>query len=108
MIIGQPAGEPSFLISQEWLERSRDTAPEEIAAFLREEGFQPVPHSYFGWYRSADGAVIVDAKADNFITTEADIIALDLQMAQFTREEALAAGLTPPPDTDDGSSTHIS
>jgi hypothetical protein len=50
--------------------------------------------------------VIVDAKADNFITTEADIIALDLQMAQFTREEALAAGLTPPPDTDDGSSPH--
>jgi hypothetical protein len=108
MIIGQPVGEPAFIISQDWLERSRDSSPVEIAAFLRDEGFEPVPFSYFGWYRSQDGMVIVDAKADNFITTEADIIALDLQMAQFTREEALAASLTPPPDTDDGSSTHIS
>lgn len=108
MIIGQPVGEPSFVISQDWLDRSRDTAPSDIAAFLTEEGFESVPNSYFGWYRSADGTAIVDAKADNFITTEADIIALDLQMAQFTREEALAAGLTPPPGSDEDVSLSIS
>ncbi|MBE2284461.1 MAG: hypothetical protein IAE77_13470 [Prosthecobacter sp.] len=104
MIIGQPAGEPSFIISQDWLDRVRDTTPSDIAAFLNDEGFEPVTRSYFGWYRDADGTVIVDAKADNFITTEADIIALDLQMAQFSREEALAAGLTSPPDMDEDSS----
>lgn len=101
MIIGQPAGEPSFVISQEWLPKSQNTTPEAIALMLRREGFEEVPHSYFGWYRSSDGMTIVDAKPDNFVMTTGGMMALDLQMAQFTREEALAAGLTPPPDTDD-------
>lgn len=97
MIIGQPAGEPSFVISQEWLEKSHNTGPEEIDAFLRKEGFEPVPHAYFGWYRVSDGMAIVDAKPDNFVLTTAGIMALDLQMAQFTEEVAEAAGLQPPP-----------
>lgn len=93
MIIGQPVGEPSFVISQEWLERSQDAHPDSIADLLREVGFESVPRSYFGWFRSADGVVIVDAKADNFIATEADVIALDLQMALFTPDQMIAAGL---------------
>lgn len=100
MIIGQPAGEPSFVISQEWLERAQDATPLDIAGMLTEDQFQAVRHSYYGWYRSADGVVIVDAKADNFIATQADIIALDLQMAIFTPEQAAAAGLLSAPNID--------
>lgn len=95
MIIGQPAGEPSFVISQEWLEKAQDSNPGNIAGLLCEMGFESVPHSYFGWFRKDDGVVIVDAKADNFMATEADVIALDLQIALFTSDQMAAAGLVP-------------
>lgn len=100
MIIGQPAGEPSLVISQEWLEKNKDAAPGDIAGLLQEVGFEAVPRSYFGWFRSPDRVVIVDAKADNFIDTVADVIALDLQMAVFTPEQMIDAGLplTQPPN----------
>lgn len=96
MIIGQPAGEPSFVISQEWLVKSQNTTPSEIALFLRREGFEPVPNTYFGWYRRSDGMTIVDAKPDNFIITAGGLMALDLQMAVFTPEQAVSAGLATP------------
>lgn len=96
MIIGQPSGEPSLIISQEWLERDHDVTPEMIAQRMGQDNFVPVPKSYFGWYRASDGMVVVDAKADNFIGTPGGVIALDLQMAQFTSEQAAAAGLEPP------------
>ena len=41
---------------------------------LVEEGFRPVPSSYFGWYRPTDGSVIVDAKPGNFIKTSEGLI----------------------------------
>ncbi|MFN0080351.1 MAG: hypothetical protein ACKVY0_28115 [Prosthecobacter sp.] len=105
MIIGQPAGEPSFVISQEWLERQQEITPGLIAQRMADDGFAQVPKSYYGWYRAADGVVVVDAKADNFIATAAGIIALDLQMAVFNRDQAMAAGLPPPPDTDSPTTT---
>lgn len=93
MIIGQPPGEPSFLISQEWLEKTGNTTPEEIAVFLEGEGFAPVAGSYFGWYRASDRMAVVDAKPDNFVKTAGGMMALDLQILQFTPDEARAAGL---------------
>ncbi len=106
MIIGQLAGEPSIVISQEWLEKSMPATTEAIAAEMNDHGFTPVPNSYFGWYRESDRAVVVDAKPDNFIATAAGIIALDLQMAVFSPAEAVEAGLsyTAKTSTDTGAS----
>lgn len=94
MIIGQPAGQPSIVISQRWYEREGLATNEAIHGMLVEEGFRPVPSSYFGWYRPTDGSVIVDAKPDNFIKTSEGLIPIDLQMAQFTPAQLQAAGLT--------------
>lgn len=99
MIIGQPSGQPSIVISQRWYERAGIATNEAIHDFLVEEGFRPVPSSYFGWYRPSDRVVIVDAKPDNFIRTSAGLIPIDLQMAQFTPEQLNAAGLTSDPST---------
>jgi hypothetical protein len=94
MIIGQPAGQPSIVISQLWYERVGIATNEVIHEMLVDEGFRPVPASYFGWYRPADGTVIVDAKPDNFIRTTEGIIPIDLQIAQFTAQQLTQAGLT--------------
>ncbi len=94
MIIGQPAGQPSIVISQLWYEKDGVATNEAIHEMLVDEGFRPVPASYFGWFRPADGTVIVDAKPDNFIRTKEGLIPIDLQMAQFTPEQLTAAGLT--------------
>lgn len=93
MIIGQPAGQPSIIISQSWYERAGVATNEIIHDFLVGEGFRSVPSSYFGWYRFEDGVVIVDAKPDNFIMTDAGLIPIDLQMSQFDSEELTKAGL---------------
>ena len=97
MIIGQPAGQPSIVISQRWYEREGLASNEAIHQMLVDEGFRPVPSSYFGWYRPTDGSVIVDAKPDNFIQTREGLIPIDLQMAQFTPEQLKTAGLTSDP-----------
>ncbi len=93
MIIGQPSGQPSIVISQRWYQKDGVATNEAIHAYLVEEGFRPVPSSYFGWYRPEDGVVIVDAKPDNFIRSNEGLLPIDLQMAQFSPEELTAAGL---------------
>lgn len=94
MIIGQPSGQPSIVISQRWYQRQGVATNEAIHTYLVEEGFRPVPSSYFGWYRPTDGVVIVDAKPDNFICSNEGILPIDLQMAQFSTEQLQTAGLT--------------
>jgi hypothetical protein len=96
MILGQPAGEPSMVISQPWFEKHDAPSLTDIAAYLRADGFLPAPHSYFGWYRPEDGVVIVDAKPDNFIQTEAGLVPIDLQMGHFTAAQLQQAGLASP------------
>lgn len=95
MIIGQPSGQPSIVISQPWYEKAGIATNEAIHDLLVGEGFRSVPSSYFGWYRPQDGVVIVDAKPDNFIRTPAGVIPIDLQMALFSQEELKRAGLDP-------------
>lgn len=94
MIIGQPSRQPSFVISQSWLDKEGIATNEGISAYLTEEGFREVPGSYFGWYRPADGVVIVDAKPDNFIKTAAGLVPIDLQMAVFDEKQVIEAGLS--------------
>jgi len=97
MIIGEPAGQPSFVVSQGFLESVHpdDLPPttEQISDFMHEHGFREAPKSYFGWYRPADATVVVDAKPDNFVLTAEGVRPIDLQMAQFTPEEMQSAGL---------------
>jgi hypothetical protein len=93
MIIGQPPGEASMVISQPWLKKQGAATNEVIRDLLEAEGFLPVPNSYFGWYRPTDNVVIVDAKPDNFIATAEGVFPIDLQMRVFTPEEMQAAGL---------------
>lgn len=85
MIIGEPTGQPSFVISQPFIKALNPVAPgpdeSQIAAFLATHGFESVPGSYFGWQRAADGVVILDARRDNFILSEEGVIPIDLQMA---------------------------
>ena len=85
MIIGEPSGHPSFVISQQFIETPDENAPapteRQIATFLAAHGFDPVSGSYFGWQRVADGVVILDARRDNFILAAEGVIPIDLQMA---------------------------
>ncbi|WP_264487800.1 hypothetical protein [Luteolibacter arcticus] len=97
MIIGQPPGQPSLVISQRWYAKEGLATNESIHDLLTGEGFRAVPSSYFGWYRPEDGVVIVDAKPDNFIRTHEGLIPIDLQMAQFDTDQLAAAGLSSDP-----------
>ena len=99
MIIGQPTGQPSIVISQLWYEKDGVATNEAIHDLLVEEGFRAVPSSYFGWYRPSDGVVIVDAKPDNFIRTAVGLVPIDLQMAQFDQAQLTAARLSAPDDS---------
>jgi hypothetical protein len=93
MVLFEPAGQPSLVISQEWFESGEAPEMSEIARSLRADGFESVPNSYFGWYRASDGVVVVDAKPDNFVKTPLGVVPIDLQMAVFSPEEARLAGL---------------
>ena len=85
MIIGEPAGQPSFVISQPFIETPEENFPApteaQIEALLTAHGFESVPGSYFGWQRVSDGVVILDARRDNFILSAEGVIPIDLQMA---------------------------
>lgn len=90
MMIGQPAGQPSAVISQEWISAASLRFPspdeEEIAAFMRGLGFRKIRDSFTGWARH-DGVVVMDAKSDNFILTDKGIIPIDLQIGVIKPSE---------------------
>lgn len=93
MILGEPSGRPSFVISQEFVEAANPQQPspteEQIAEFLRKYHFKWIPGTYFGWYRREDAVAIVDAKRDNFILSHEGVIPIDLQMAYVDLPEAV-------------------
>ena len=95
MIIGERGGQPSFVVSQRFIESADARFPKpseaQITAFLEAHGFDPLPRSYFGWLRRADGVVLLDARADNFILSAEGVVPIDLQMAVIPE---LAAGTT--------------
>jgi hypothetical protein len=48
MLIGQPSGQPSIVISQRWYEKEGVVTNEDIHDLMVQEGFRSVPASYFG------------------------------------------------------------
>jgi hypothetical protein len=99
MIIGQPSGQPSFVVSQKWVEPHdpNDSAPteSELESFMIDNGFRRIPASYFGWWRPTDGVVALDAKRDNFVRSPQGVIPIDLQMWQFHLEQLADINLKP-------------
>ena len=91
MIIGERSGQPSFVVSQRFIEAADPRFPKpneaQLVAFLEAHGFQPLPRSYFGWRRTRDGVVVLDARADNFILSAEGVIPIDLQMAVIAAPE---------------------
>ena len=85
MIIGERGGQPSFVVSQRFISAADSRFPKPtataIAAFFEAHGFEPLPRSYFGWVRAADGVVVLDARPDNFVFAAESVIPIDLQMA---------------------------
>ena len=88
MIIGQPAGGLSLVISQPWLNSKDPSDPHpsesEIARLLEDRGFSRLAGSFFGWEDSGAGLIILDAKADNFISTAHGILPIDLRLTHCT------------------------
>lgn len=82
MIIGQPSGGISFVISQPWIEAADPAQPHpdgrQIADYLRERGFTPLFAALFGWMHEDDSYIILDAKPDNFVLTHRGILPIDL------------------------------
>jgi hypothetical protein len=93
----------SFL--SKWLtaaDLNHPTPPiEEIYEYLTNVGFEPAPKSYYGWLRRADGVLIVDAKPDNFMKTQAGVTPVDLQMSSVQPYEL------PPPAHEEPTMIHL-
>ena len=64
MILGEPSGQPSFVVSQRFIQAADLRFPKPtaaaISAFLEAHGFEPLPRSYFGWVRAAEGVIPID------------------------------------------------
>jgi hypothetical protein len=86
MIIGQPAGGLSLVTSQGWLDAADSARPHpteaQIAEFMKSMGFVPLLGALFGWQQNSGPVIILDAKPDNFILTEAGILPIDLVITE--------------------------
>ena len=84
IILGQPPGGISLVISQPWLDASDVSEPHptdpSIAQYLEARGFVCIPDAFYGWRREADGVVILDARSDNFVVTVAGLLPIDLHL----------------------------
>jgi hypothetical protein len=91
LILFAAVGQPSFVISQQWIIAADSVHPtpssEEISEYLRARAFEVAPKSYYGWFRRADAVLVVDAKPDNFSKTHAGITPVDLQMSRAKLQE---------------------
>jgi hypothetical protein len=92
MLIGAVGGGCSIVISQRWLVAADSQNPhptlDEIAAYMTERGFKALPNSFFGWFREADGVLLLDAKADNFVKTPDGILPFDLVLTRCHESSA--------------------
>ena len=88
MMIGQSSGGLSLVISQPWLDAANPQNPHpnelEIIKLLKDRGFRQLIGSLFGWQQDDSQLVILDAKPDNFVSTEAGILPIDLLLTQYT------------------------
>lgn len=61
LFFDDPSEAPYIVISQPWLKSEGVVTNKAIEELLSKEGFTPVPDSFFGWVRKADGVVVLDA-----------------------------------------------
>jgi hypothetical protein len=87
LVLGQASGGLSLVISQPWLDAANPLSPHpseaELRPYLSARGFSPLFQSFYGWIDEAFGYVLLDAKEDNFILTEAGILPIDLLIAKI-------------------------
>jgi hypothetical protein len=87
MIIGQPAGGLSLVISQPFLQPANPSSPhpteEALTPYLQGYGFQRLLNSFFGWINEDQQLVVLDAKPDNFILTPEGILPIDLLITEY-------------------------
>jgi len=87
VLVGQPAGGLSLVISQPWLDAIDPEEPhpddKQIASHLADRGFESLSGSFFGWRNEDYGYVILDAKSDNFISTPKGIMPIDLLITEY-------------------------
>lgn len=86
MLIGQPPGGLSLVVSQPWLDASDPLQPHpsenQIFRHLADRGFEPLFGTLFGWLNQDYGYVVLDAKADNFILTPQGVMPIDLLITE--------------------------
>jgi len=92
LYLDDPADAPQIVVSQPWIESKRTVNEQDVGRFLSKEGFVPVPHSFYGWVRPADGVVVLDASPDNFIMSSEGLVPIDLQINVFTPTQLREAG----------------
>lgn len=87
VLIGQPAGGLSLVISQPWLDAIDPAEPHpdeiQIARHLADRGFESLFGTFFGWRNEDYRYVILDAKSDNFISTPQGIMPIDLLITEY-------------------------
>ena len=87
VLVGQPAGGLSLVISQPWLDAIDPTEPhpdeKQIACHLADRGFKSLSGTFFGWKNQDYRYVILDAKSDNFISTPQGIMPIDLLITEY-------------------------
>jgi hypothetical protein len=85
-ILGQNGEQPSIVTSQGAIHPAdiNNAHPNEsqISDFMHALGFAPVPGSYHGWRRAADGVCVLDARPDNFIQSKDGPVPVDLVAAE--------------------------
>lgn len=86
-LIGAVPGGISIVISQRWLVAADPERPhpteEEIAAFMKELGFDAIPDSFFGWFNESTALLLLDAKPDNFIKTSEGVLPFDVMLMRL-------------------------
>jgi len=87
MILGMPPDGLSLVISQPWLDALDRHDPHpgefEISTLLKDRGFESLFRSLYGWRHLDEGIIVLDAKPDNFIKTNAGILPIDLLLTRI-------------------------
>lgn len=72
-------------ICGQWVAAPATPSELEVFTLLRDQGFDPIIGSLFGWRHLDDGIIVPDAKPDNFISTADGIPPIDLLLAQLVQ-----------------------
>jgi hypothetical protein len=86
-LIGKQGDLPCFIVSQPWIRAANPAQPHpskrEIKEFMESLGFIERTDLYYGWHRTDDGIIVIDARPDNFIKTVDGVVPIDLVIQQI-------------------------